>query len=182
MQSGGCDDTCVAAETSFVNSIATMFAPGSYLSSRPKLTCELKGRFQKSSLAALIGASEDFFWNLSLAMGRSLPSITSTNPNHSFREYLDSFQCPYPAAVVTPINTKPDTPITIVPETVYPPGTPACDKRVFESSLNYMPENPSERSLYQNLTYEGNPAVVSLIENYNSKCSVSSPTLFNPLI
>jgi hypothetical protein len=169
-----------------------MFAPGSYLSKVPKLTCELKGRFQKSSPAALIGVKEDYFWNLSLALGRSLPVPRqySTDPtqsetalttlmNPSFRELLDAFQCPYPVAVVTPPSTKPDTPITIIPDAVYPAGTPVCDKKDFESAVGYLPENPSERSVYQNETAKGKVAVEAALATYTSRCTVSSDPLLD---
>ena len=160
-----------------------MFAPGSVRSKTPKLSCELKGRVQKSSPAALVAQNEDYFWNLSLGIGSRIgPNVDGFLP--SIREYLDSFKCTYPAAVVTPVTTKPDTPITVIPETVYPAGTPVCDKKDFKSFVGrYESSDPSQMSPYQTLIVDGNAAVAAAMNTYNSKCSVSLYTysFFNTL-
>jgi cysteine-rich repeat protein len=98
--SGGnntCTDDCVRAERYFVKAIGAMYESGSVLSTTPKLPCQLKGRVQKSSPAALIGAGEDYFWNLSLSVGNAfgLRYYGEGMVAKGFREELDGFNCPY---------------------------------------------------------------------------------------
>jgi hypothetical protein len=150
----GCSPECVAAEKYFAKSLSVMFASGSVLSTTPKPTCELKGTFQKSSPAALIGAGEEYLWNLSLTLGRPHSSRTEdllVLP--SIRDKLDSFQCPF----------RGDGPTPVIPE---------CNKRDFEN-LDYIPYQPTERSTYHNVTAAGEIAVKKAMEVYKVQCAVS---------